>query len=278
MLLGDSLCPPFEACPNQNLFQHYFGVEFHHDGHTYDRAISTYEFTHCFGLLDRLQYPLSHESYKFGLDASMPARTSAWLFEQVHSHLVYLRDSNSKMFSPNQFAAPAATIQTMVNGAICTRLPSRERWLQAYQNDVELSAVCELVLNPSLICNQSLLKVNHNNRRPLRQSLISVKDDMLILKEPIGGTSSYTRLQLVPQELFNVLFVAFHTNAMGGHLNAYWTLHRLRLWFYWPGHVCLYKANVPGVPRVCPGQSNMQQVIGACLQLSHRGTFPGHAF
>jgi hypothetical protein len=154
---------------------------------------------------------------------------------------MYLRDSNSEAFLPNQFAAPAATIQTLVNSAICTRLPSRERWLQAYQNDVELSAVRKLVLNPSLICNQSLLKVNQNYCRPLRQSLISVKDDMLILKEPIGGMSSYTRLQLVPRELFNVLFVAFHTNAMGGHLNAYRTLHRLRLWFYLPGMYAFIK-------------------------------------
>jgi hypothetical protein len=151
----------------------------------------------------------------------MPSKTSAWLFEQVHSHLVNLRDSNSEVFLPNQFAAPAATIQTLMNGAICTRLPSQECWLEAYHNDVELSAVRNLVLNPSLICNQSLSKVNHNYCRPLRQSLISVKDDMLILKEPIGRMSSYTRLQLVPRELFNVLFVAFHTNVMGGHLNAY---------------------------------------------------------
>ena len=56
VLSGESLCPPFEACPNQNLFQHYFGIEFHHDGHTYVRAISTYKFTCCFGLLKRLQY------------------------------------------------------------------------------------------------------------------------------------------------------------------------------------------------------------------------------
>ncbi len=128
----------------------------------------------------------------------MPAKTSAWLFEPVHSHLMYLRNSNSKVFLPNQFAASVATIQMLVNGAICTCLPSRECWLQAYQNDVKLSAVRELVLNPSLICIQSLLKVNHNYRGPLRQSLISVEDDMLILKEPIGGTLSYTHLQLVP--------------------------------------------------------------------------------
>jgi hypothetical protein len=78
-----------------------------------------------------------------------------------------------------------------------------------------------------MINNQALAKVNHNYCRPLRQSLISVENNMLILKEPIGGTLSYTRLQLVPRKLTNILFITFHTNAMGGHLNAYWTLHCL---------------------------------------------------
>ncbi len=57
---------------------------------------------------------------------------------------------------------------------------------------------------------------------------------MLILKEPIAGCDSYTRLQLVPQALYNTIFVAFHTNAIGGHLNAYKTLHWIRLRYYWP--------------------------------------------
>jgi hypothetical protein len=228
VLSGDSLCLPFKACPNQNLFQQYYGFGFYHDGHTYICAISTYEFTHCFNLVDKLQYCLLHERYKYGLDASMPAKTLAWIFEQVHSHLVHLRGSNSEVFLPNQFAAPAATIQTLVNGAVCTCLPSQDRWLQAYNNDVELCAVWELlVLNPLMINNQALAKVNHNYCGPLRQSLISVENNMLILKEPIGRMLSYTRLRLVPWELSNILFIAFHTNAMGGHLNAYWTLHCL---------------------------------------------------
>ena len=45
VLSHDSLCPPFESCPNQNLFQQYFGVEFHHKESTHVRAISTFEFT-----------------------------------------------------------------------------------------------------------------------------------------------------------------------------------------------------------------------------------------
>jgi len=179
----------------------------------------------------------------------MPGHTSAWLFEQVHSQLVYLRNSNSEIFSPHQFAAPAATIQTLVNGAVCTRLPSHERWVQAYNNDTELCAVRHLAVNPSLITLKTLATVNHNNRGPLRQSLISVKADMLILREPISGTSSFTRLQLVPNELFNIVFIAFHTNPIGGHLNAYRTLHRIRLRFYWPG---MY-AYVKRMCSACPG-------------------------
>jgi hypothetical protein len=35
----NSLCLPFDACPNKNMFQQFFGLEFHHDGNTYVRAI-----------------------------------------------------------------------------------------------------------------------------------------------------------------------------------------------------------------------------------------------
>ena len=157
----------------------------------------------------------------------MPAKTSAWIFEQVHSHLVHLSDVKSEVFYPDHFASPAATIQTLVNGAVCTSIPSWEQLLLAYNNDVELCAVWELVLNPSMINNKALAEVNHNYPGPLRQSPIIAENDMLIMKEPIAWTLSYTHLQLVPRELMNILFVPFHTNAMGGHLNAYRTLHRL---------------------------------------------------
>ncbi len=114
----DGLCPAFNACSNPNIFQTYFGVEFNYDGHSYIRAISPFEFTRCFGFTDQLTYHLSQPPYKFSINAVMPAQTSAWLFKQVHAHLVYLRDSNCEIFSPNQFAAPAATIQVSVDGAI----------------------------------------------------------------------------------------------------------------------------------------------------------------
>ncbi len=183
------------------------------------------------------------------MDTSMPACTSSWIFQQVHSQLVFLRDSNCEVFSPNQFAAPAVTIQTLVNRTICTCLPSWERWLSTYNNNVELCIIRELMLNPSLICNKRLSKVNHNYCGSLRQSQILIEDGMLIFHEPICGSTSYTRLQLIPQEMYNILFIAFHMNAIGGHLNVYRTLHRLRLRYYWPG---MY-AYVKWMCSACPG-------------------------
>ena len=192
----------------------------------------------------------------------MPARTSAWLFGQVHSHLVFLRDSNCEVFSPNQFAAPAATIQTLINRAICTRLPSRDRWICTYDNNAEMCLIRELVQNPSQITNKRLSEVNHYYRGPLRQSQISIEDGMLILKEPLCGSASYTRLQLVPWELHNILFIAFHTNAIGGHLNAY---HRLRLCFYWPGMYGYIKQMCLACPGCTLSKPQSRKIVRTCV-------------
>jgi hypothetical protein len=98
VLSPGSLCLPFESSPNQNLFQQYFGIKFHHEDSIYVCTISAYEFACCFNLSEQIQYQLSHEKHKYGLDVSMPGRTSAWLLEQVHSHLVLIQDDNSKVF------------------------------------------------------------------------------------------------------------------------------------------------------------------------------------
>jgi hypothetical protein len=74
--------------------------------------------------LTKITYRLSHPTCKFALVAAMPSRTSVWLLKQIHSYLSYLCDANSEIFLPNQFAAPAATIQAFVNGAIGVRLSS----------------------------------------------------------------------------------------------------------------------------------------------------------
>jgi hypothetical protein len=86
----DGLCPAFNACPNSNIFQTYFGIKFNYDGRSYIQAVSPFEFARCHGFIDQLLYPLSQPPYKISVNAVMPALTSAWLLEQVHAHLVYL--------------------------------------------------------------------------------------------------------------------------------------------------------------------------------------------
>jgi hypothetical protein len=196
----DGLCLVFNACPNPNIFQHYFGIEFHHEDHSYIQAISSYEFVRCFGFTDHITYRLSHSTYKYAMDAAMPAHTLAWLLEQAHLHLLYLCDSNSEIFSSNQFAAPSATIQAFVNGAIGVCLPSCKRWIQAYSNNTEMSAIQDLILNLPKINSTTLNAVNFNYRAPLWQCHIVIEDGLLIYHKPMRGGSSYTCLQLVPLE------------------------------------------------------------------------------
>ena len=90
VISSDGLCPPFDASPNKNLFQHLFGIEFNYENHSRIQGISPFEFACCFGFIDDLTFRLSQPANKFGLDAAVPACTSAWLFDQVHSHLTFL--------------------------------------------------------------------------------------------------------------------------------------------------------------------------------------------
>jgi len=247
----DSLCPPYDPVLHDNLFQRFFGVQFRHESHLYVRAISSFEVMTCFGLCDNITYRLSQPQNTPAMEAGIPGRTSAWIFDQVTERLFQIRDANCEIFDSSHHAAPAATIQAFVSGAVGVRLPSKERWIQAYQDDKELSQVMAFVRNPSSMTSKALREsgINFNLREPLRRSLIKIEDGLLIYREPLAGSNSYTRLQLVPKEFYNILFVAFHSNPIGGHFNAYRTLHRLRLRFYWPG---MYSYIVK-MCNACPG-------------------------
>jgi hypothetical protein len=91
---------------------------------------------------------------------------------------------------------------------------------------------------------------------------------MHILQEPIAGTSSFTCLQLVLSELFNIIFIAFNTNPIGGHLNAYLILHRLQLCFYWPGMYSYVKQ----MCQACPGCALANPTCGKSSKLVY--SFP----
>jgi hypothetical protein len=98
-----------------------------------------------------------------------------------------------------------------------------------------MSPIHDLVLNPSKIKLSTLNAINHNYCAPLRQSQIVIEDGLLTYHKPMCGGSSYTHLQLVPLEFYNVIFNAFHSNAIGNRFNGYRTLHRICLRYYWQG-------------------------------------------
>lgn len=238
-----SLCPPFQAGSTHNIFQHYFGIEFILDGHTHVRPFSPFEFASCFGLEDDITYKLAHPSHAFTLDAGVPGNTSAWLFEQVSDRLIAIRDSNTEIFAPAEFN-DNTSICALADAATSKQLPSQAQWAAATDADDELRLVKEFTLTPSLITNTSLSSVNYNYRSALRKSLISCENGT-----PIAGGWSYTRLRIVPSDFYNIIFISFHTNAAGGHLNAYRTMHRIRLRFYWP-HMFKY---ITRMCKACPG-------------------------
>ncbi len=182
---------------------------------------------------------------------AIPGHTLAWIFEQVHAYLVFVWDLNCEIFLPNKWAAPAACIQSFVNGDIGTWLPSHTCWVEAYRNNSACVAIRNLVLTPGRSCKATLLKVHYAYCQPLRQSHIVIEDKMLILREPICGSTSYTGLQIIPKELCNILFVAFYSNPIGGHLNTYPTLHHLRMQYHWPELYSYIKRMCHTSPGAC---------------------------
>jgi hypothetical protein len=69
----------------------------------------------------------------------------------------------------------------------------------------------------------------------------------------------------------NIVFIAFHTNAIGGHLNTYRTFHRLRLRFYWPGMYSYVKR----MCQACPGCALANPTRGKSSELVYN--FPVEA-
>ena len=124
VLLLESLCPPYNCLPNTNLFRCRFGMEFHAEGHSHVWPFSPFEFTSCFSLMDSLRYRLAQPPYWHTMDAGVPGVTSAWIFDHIHEQLLLIRNSNTEVFPPTQYAAPAAHIQAITSGLLQRDYPT----------------------------------------------------------------------------------------------------------------------------------------------------------
>jgi hypothetical protein len=229
---------------------HLFWIEFQCEGDSFVRPISLFEFVRCFNLHNDLTYKMSHPSNTSYLDASIPAFTSAHILQTCNLRLTSIRDANLQLFEPSSVVAPAAMANVFVNGTVSSRMPTHSTWVKAYENDPKSCLLRVLISNPSRITHKSLQTIHLSLRMPLRESLLVLENDMIILREPIGdGSSSFCRLQYVPASLRDVIFIAFHANPIGGHLNRVRTFRNIRLRYFWPGMF----GYVKNLCAKCPG-------------------------
>jgi hypothetical protein len=122
-------------------------------------------------------------------------------------------------------------------------MPSCDIWVKEYSEDPELSAIVRFIQNPGTLSQRSLDAANldPNYRQVLRQSCpgtlsqrsldatnldpnycqalqqscLHQDDEILYYHEPIAGSESYTKLQVVPKKFRNIVFIPFHSNPLG---------------------------------------------------------------
>ena len=124
--------------------------------------------------------------------------------------------------------APAAIsmVSCYVNSAIGSRIPDSKLWRQALSDDPMTRLLCDIVTHPKLAEDSTKINSLHFIYRQLaRLGLFYMDDGILFLEEIYKDDTKYVSLQIVPTSLHNIIFIAFHANPIGGHLNAYRTCH-----------------------------------------------------
>ena len=86
----------------------------------------------------------------------------------------------------------------------------------------------DIVANSDLSDEQNYIQPLHSiYRQPARQGNFYTKDVIIFMKEIFDNDVKYVDLCIVKYSLINIIFVAFHTNPIGGHLNMYCTYQRI---------------------------------------------------
>jgi hypothetical protein len=86
---------------------------------------------------------------------------------------------------------------------------------------------------------------------------IKLENGILIYCKQIAGSESYARLQLVPTIFWNIIFAAFHSDPIGGHLYvSHIASHPLAVLLAWD--VLVHKKDVRILPGLCPCQPNQR--------------------
>jgi hypothetical protein len=131
------------------------------------------------------------------------------------------------------------------------------------------SLLLEVVANPVLGESQRhVTPLAYIYRQPARQGHFSTRDGILYMKEIFQNDTKFVELRIVPSSMVNIIFVAFHANPIGGHLNPYRTYHRIRQRYFWPG---MYQY-IKRMCKACPGCGLSNITKNRCADLVY--SFP----
>ena len=134
-------------------------------------------------------------------------------------------------------AATNATIQpkltTKVTRWTTIPLPSHKKWVDAIQDDPNLSLIVEAIVNNTELDRHQLQ--NKMYFTPFDKGLFEIEDGILYYaKEPTMMNVRQLRRRVVPKELQHVIIIAFHSTPLAGHVGFYKTFWRIASRYWWP--------------------------------------------
>jgi hypothetical protein len=163
----------------------------------------------------------------------VPANTTLAIIQATHRKLYQSISQRTEVAA--QYAGTELSVSSLFNGIIKDRrLPDQSAWQAAYASNTECRQILRMI-ESKIINNDTLSQVHPTYRSPMRKSQIRWEQNRLTIHEPIFNSTQTVRLIIVPKDLQHHIFTAFHTNPLGGHFSVYYTLHRIRLRFHWPG-------------------------------------------
>lgn len=115
--------------------------------------------------------------------------------------------------------------------------PTAVAWELAYNKDPETKLIWSRVRNaskPHVWTKKDLSEVNAQFRDYLRLNAVAVSNGRLVVYTTLESDSHRLMLIVVPADLRRDIFAAYHAAPSAGHMGPYKTLHRIRLWFFWP--------------------------------------------
>jgi len=207
---------------------------------TYVRIISTYEYLSMFRLERDLAFLYAKQLNLAGhfdpFIVGLPGRTSEFLLTLVLDDLVAIRNLTSFTMDPTGEVSCSDTVSMLLSGSTTLHLPDEKMWRDELGRDAVCSRLLQLIQQPELRTKRELMDaIPPVYRQPMRDGYIREDGGYLYFMDPIPESTELLKLQIVPKGLWNVLFTAFHVNPMGGHLGVYYTLHKLRTRYHWPG-------------------------------------------